>query len=82
MADLKPKRLQGTLIRLHEQGFAFVHVKDHGDFYVHINEMRDRKCWEQGAVVSFLPGVAKGGKCPPGYDVCAVGSSGEIQSKL
>ena len=67
----KPKRLTGTLIRMDPRGFGFIHTPAHGEFYAHISEMRDRKEWNEGAEVSFVPGAAEGKKAPPATDVAA-----------
>ena len=67
------KRLTGNLVRLRPEGYAFAHVRDQGDFYVNIKEMRDRSAWEEGTLVSFVPGAArKPGQAPPAYDVVKV----------
>lgn len=66
------ERLIGTLARLRDEGYAFIHVPGKGDFYAHINEFRDRAQWIGGLQVEFTPGKPKPGKAPPAYDVVAV----------
>jgi hypothetical protein len=72
MDETTPNRLTGTLIRIRDEGFAFIHVAHQGDWYVNITSMRDRADWQEGELVSFIPGVAKGNKAAPAYDVFAV----------
>jgi hypothetical protein len=67
-----PKRLTGTLIRIRDEGFAFIHTVGQGDFYVNVTSMRDRTDWIERTVVSFVPGEGKPGKAPPAYDVARV----------
>lgn len=73
MADVPTTtRLQGTLIRIREQGYGFIHVPHGTEHFVNVNQMRDRSAWVEGTEVRFTPGKAKPGKAPPAYDVVAV----------
>lgn len=65
-------RLKGTLIRIHEEGYGFIRVPHRGEFFVNVNQLRDRSIWVEGAEVHFTPGRPKSGKAPPAYDVVAV----------
>jgi cold shock CspA family protein len=65
------KRLTGTIIRIREEGYGFIHAEQ-GDFYVNIASMRDRGMWREGTRVTFLPGAPRAGKAPPAYDVKAL----------
>ena len=67
-----PKRLTGTLVRIHGEGYGFIHTQDAGDFFVHVKEMRDRADWVEGKQVSFVPGAGQPGKAPPASDVAKV----------
>lgn len=68
------KRLYGTLVRIHEDGYGFIRT-DQGEFYININSMRDRSAWHAGSALSFLPGLAREGKATPAYDAKAIESS-------
>jgi cold shock CspA family protein len=71
-SEPQPIRLKGTLIRLRDSGFGFIHVRDGGDYYVHISNMRHRAEWIEGQSVSFVPGEGSVGKAPPAKDVVAI----------
>lgn len=64
-------RLQGTIVRIHADGYGFIHTSD-GDFFVNVKQFRNRAAWAEGTEVRFTPGKAKPGKAPPAYDVVAV----------
>jgi hypothetical protein len=72
MPDAKPIRLTGTLVRLRDEGYCFIHVRGGVEHYCNINSMRHRAEWVEGQNVSFVPGKAPEGKAPPAYDVVAV----------
>jgi hypothetical protein len=68
----EPNRLKGVLLRLCDQGYGFIHVPGSGDYYAHINHMRDRADWVEKTVVSFVPGKPRPGKATPAYDVVGI----------
>ncbi len=67
-----PKRLTGTIVRIRDEGYGFIHTANDGDFYVNISSMRDRSDWIERTAVSFVPGEGKPGKAPPAFDVARV----------
>jgi cold shock CspA family protein len=70
--DGASQRFRGVLLRLHDEGYGFIHTEESGDFYVNISAMQDRSAWKERTLVSFIPGNAKPGKAPPAYQVRAV----------
>ena len=66
------ERFRGVLLRIHDEGYGFIHTEESGDYYVNVASMQDRSAWKEGAAVSFTPGRAKPGKAPPAYQVRAV----------
>lgn len=75
MPEPKTKRLTGTLIRIRDEGYAFIHVRDMGDYYVNVSSMRRREDWQEQAEVSFMPGEPRANKATPAYDVVAIKKS-------
>jgi cold shock CspA family protein len=63
--------LRGTLLRIHPNGYGFIHTESQ-DYYVNISSMDDRKDWKEQQTVSFLPGQPRKGKATPAYKVRAV----------
>ena len=70
-----PKRLTGTLVRIHGDGYGFIHTQEHGDYFVHVKELRDRADWVEGTQVSFVPAEGQPRKAPPATDVARVESA-------
>lgn len=68
------ERFRGVLLRIHDEGYGFIHTEASGDFYVNVSSMQDRAAWKEGTLVSFSPGKAKAGKAPPAYQVRVVHS--------
>jgi len=66
------ERFRGVLLRIHDEGYGFIHTETDGDYYVNIASMLSRADWKEGRPVSFLPGRAKDGKAPPAYQVRAI----------
>lgn len=71
-------RLNGTLVRLKDEGYGFIRPDDGTpDYYVSISSMRDRADWIEGSRVQFTPGVAfpvrqgQKNKATPAWDVVA-----------
>lgn len=75
----KLQRLTGTLVRIKDEGYGFIHPDNKNpDYYVAISSMLDRRDWEEGKRVEFTPGdpfPARAGertKATPAYDVTAL----------
>lgn len=74
MTDTTTTRLTGTLIRIRDEGYGFIHVDRGVEHYVNVSSMRNREDWQRGKIVTFIPGVGRPGKSPPAYDVVAIAS--------
>lgn len=65
-------RLTGRIVRIKsELGYGFIAPDDGGpDYFLHVNSMRDRSAFQEGAPVSFIPGANDGkGRAAPAVDV-------------